>query len=1195
MQRHGATPAERSSWLASAAKGKNRAGVLAFLAELLFFANPGVAADADAVARACASFESCGESHASRRGEEDKDDQEEEAFSERATWRNLLLASRDAAAESARATAVASRLVAFALAALGEHDESALDAEAAGALARAVIALTESPSVSRRALFSRKNKSIGGEFSVVVRSAGRARGKDAAEALRLASISRRRCVATARLLDVLWTRVVGLAGDDARRRASNQDAFAFGIGIESDGDATSDCEKKFAAQLISLPRVWLRGGDPATTWASVVATLHAMTRKASVGSSGVSSGVSFPDPPVSEDRRRGHSGYAAAWALGNLVEGASSGLASSGSRFDKWLAATRFAEAAASLVRRLPPGTTLSRLEKNDAETDDGERVDDVAPMDAEEEPLVASASSESDASDSSGDDETSDEGFRSAAARITRRHTPLRSTGSKGSAFQIAFRSVHPDARAQIVSALDPGFLKMLVDACLVDEEKSGFAFAVPADSSAAGDPDVPSTAAAANEAGVRAVSAFVAALVARLGSADRGALMSSLAFGTPFIARAWRTFSGFCEKRRWPNETIFASQKKSAFGSRGARTSASSSTHTPSPNARWMTALGVFASAYGTFLLTGDDEEFAKRGKPLPATETPALVAALRDALWHALWVLPSSADANQSLVLDETFDDEAKIDAFESSVERCSAFTTRSLARALAQVHDRNGRLGLVDPSLFHAPELFGSGAAAADGFLAEAAADLGSLGSSSGATYRAGRKKRRGRAAELLRRGPALVPFDARVRWFAAGIARDRAESVGSTRNGAADFLGLNSEHHVTVTRGRVFDDAMAQLGTAVFFSDAAAFRVANPGVRPPGSLKGTVRVRFLNAHGVEEPGVDGGGLFKDFLGALCAEAFDVKRGLFAETPERTLYPNPASELLCGPDHLRRLEFLGAVLGKAVYEGILVDVPLAGFFLAKLRDGRPPELNDLATLDREMYRHLLSLKTLDAHEVDALGLDFTATDQSSYGVTDHGNNCHDVVELVPGGGDVPVTAVNRGRYVHLMAHHLLHRQIKRQSAAFVRGFRSLIAPESLRVFAPAELRLLISGAGGGLNVADLAACTVYSGGYSPEHPTIKMLWRILETFSRDEQRAFLRFVTACPNTPLLGFKQLAPSFCVHRAGMGSGSDAPETSADTNRLPTAATCMNMLKLPPYADLQHAREKLLIAINSESGFDLS
>jgi len=113
----------------------------------------------------------------------------------------------------------------------------------------------------------------------------------------------------------------------------------------------------------------------------------------------------------------------------------------------------------------------------------------------------------------------------------------------------------------------------------------------------------------------------------------------------------------------------------------------------------------------------------------------------------------------------------------DETDDDLPRSSAFTTRSLARALAQVHDRNGRLGLVDPSLFHAPELFGSGAAAADGFLAEAAADLGERGA---------KKKRRGSAGELLRRGPALVPFDARVRWFAAGIARDRAESVGRRR-------------------------------------------------------------------------------------------------------------------------------------------------------------------------------------------------------------------------------------------------------------------------------------------------------------------------------------------------------------------------------------------------------------------------
>jgi hypothetical protein len=50
-------------------------------------------------------------------------------------------------------------------------------------------------------------------------------------------------------------------------------------------------------------------------------------------------------------------------------------------------------------------------------------------------------------------------------------------------------------------------------------------------------------------------------------------------------------------------------------------------------------------------------------------------------------------------------------------------------------------------------------------------------------------------------------------------------------------------------------------------------------------------------------------------------------------------------------------------------------------LAGFFLAKLRDGRPPELNDLATLDPELYRNLLKIKQYPADQVEDLFLFFT----------------------------------------------------------------------------------------------------------------------------------------------------------------------------------------------------------------------
>ena len=41
--------------------------------------------------------------------------------------------------------------------------------------------------------------------------------------------------------------------------------------------------------------------------------------------------------------------------------------------------------------------------------------------------------------------------------------------------------------------------------------------------------------------------------------------------------------------------------------------------------------------------------------------------------------------------------------------------------------------------------------------------------------------------------------------------------------------------------------------------------------------------------------------------------------------------------------------------------------------------------------------------------------------------------------------------------------------------------------------------------------------------------------------------------------------------------------------------DRLPTASTCMNLLKLPIIKDEQKLREKLLYAIESESGFELS
>eukprot|EP00913_Durusdinium_trenchii_P011739 g11025.t1 len=82
---------------------------------------------------------------------------------------------------------------------------------------------------------------------------------------------------------------------------------------------------------------------------------------------------------------------------------------------------------------------------------------------------------------------------------------------------------------------------------------------------------------------------------------------------------------------------------------------------------------------------------------------------------------------------------------------------------------------------------------------------------------------------------------------------------------------------------------------------------------------------------------------------------------------------------------------------------------------------------------------------------------------------------------------------------------------------------------------------------------------------------------------EELGAEDLGRFLMFVTSCSRAPLLGFKNLNPKFCVHRV------------PDGERLPTSATCANLLKLPDYTSYQSLKTKVLQAIRAEAGFDLS
>ena len=112
---------------------------------------------------------------------------------------------------------------------------------------------------------------------------------------------------------------------------------------------------------------------------------------------------------------------------------------------------------------------------------------------------------------------------------------------------------------------------------------------------------------------------------------------------------------------------------------------------------------------------------------------------------------------------------------------------------------------------------------------------------------------------------------------------------------------------------------------------------------------------------------------------------------------------------------------------------------------------------------------------------------------------------------------------------------------------------------------------------------LNISDLQKYTRYAGGYSSVSPSIRRLWAILKTFNQKELEKFLQFVTSCERAPPLGFSQLEPPFCV------------QWVPDTNRLPSASTCFNTLKIPDYGNQSILRKKLMYVINSNAGFGLT
>ncbi|KAF9277395.1 hypothetical protein BGZ68_009323 [Mortierella alpina] len=389
--------------------------------------------------------------------------------------------------------------------------------------------------------------------------------------------------------------------------------------------------------------------------------------------------------------------------------------------------------------------------------------------------------------------------------------------------------------------------------------------------------------------------------------------------------------------------------------------------------------------------------------------------------------------------------------------------------------------------------------------------------------------------------LLVHNPKMLEFDNKRNYFTQQLHK---------RNNARDHHG---SLQMNVRREMVFMDSyshwQARSGDEIKYSK--------------------LNVKF---HG--EEGVDGGGVTREWFQVLARQMFNPDYALFktSAADKLTYQPNRASWV--NSDHLLFFRFIGRVIGKAIYDGRLLDAYFTRSFYKHIL-GRPVDYRDVEAVDPEYYKSLVWMLENDITDI---------VDETFSVETDDFGNMK-TVDLKPNGRNIPVTEENKHEYVKYITEQKLTLAIKDQIHSFLKGFHEIIPAHLISIFNEQELELLISGLPD-IDIDEWKNNAEYQN-YTQASPQIQNFWRAVRSFDQTERAKLLQFVTGTSKVPLGGFSQLQgisgiQKFQIHK-----------DFSSTKRLPSAHTCFNQLDLPEYETYEELRQQLLTAISEcSTGF---
>lgn len=329
---------------------------------------------------------------------------------------------------------------------------------------------------------------------------------------------------------------------------------------------------------------------------------------------------------------------------------------------------------------------------------------------------------------------------------------------------------------------------------------------------------------------------------------------------------------------------------------------------------------------------------------------------------------------------------------------------------------------------------------------------------------------------------------------------------------------------------------------------------------------PHELFGRLKVTFKG-----EDAIDIGGVTREFFNLVTNMVFSPDYGMF-ELINNRFYWFRREE--CEME--RYYTLLGAFIGIAINNKVILPIRFPDILYKKLlkANNYSFNLNDLAEIDSQVANSLRELiKSKERGDnIEDIGMMFDLSVEY-YGT-------EQIIELVEGGSEKPVTNDNLEEYIQKYIDWKLTKSIEKQFNAFKEGYNLICNTPMMKIFSPQELNILVSGIEK-FNWEEFKKAVILKGGYKKDSNTIVDLWHIFDNDLNEQQRInFLYFVTGTKTAPAGGLKNLHIVI--------------EKTSDCKLLPVAHTCFNRIEIPNYSDRKLLKTNLLICLENCEGFGL-